>query len=358
MQFGVAVSTAADSWKVVARAEELGYRRAWFYDTQMISADCFVAMGATAVKTSRIRLGTGVLVPSNRIAAVTANSLATLNALAPGRIDFGIGTGFSARRAMGLGAVKLADMAEYTRTVMGLLRGDTVETEVEGKRRKLRLLNPEAGLINIRDPIGLYVAAMGPRARTLTAKLGAGWVTLLREADTAGALLAEMRSAWQAERRAMNELDSVAFGYGSILAPGERADSPRVMAEVGPRAATLLHRAADEALMGLPNLIPAPEWAKPAVAEYTRMIEQSEPPDARYMNTHRGHLVFVRPEERKFITAELIRYTSFTGTEDDVVGWMQTLRSAGYREFTVCVVPGQEQRVLEDWARVMRAVGE
>src|ERR1019366_8530444 len=78
MEFGIAVSTAADSWKVVARAEELGFRRAWFYDTQMISADCFVAMGAAAVKTSRIRLGTGVLVPSNRIAAVTANSLATL----------------------------------------------------------------------------------------------------------------------------------------------------------------------------------------------------------------------------------------------------------------------------------------
>jgi 5,10-methylenetetrahydromethanopterin reductase len=356
MQFGIAVSTAADSWKVVARAEELGYRRAWFYDTQMISADCFVAMAAAAVKTSRIRLGTGVLVPSNRIAAVTANSLATLNALAPGRIDFGIGTGFSARRAMGLGAVKLADMAEYARTVMSLLRGETVETEVEGEQRKLRLLNPEAGLINIRDPVGLYVSAMGPRARTLTAKLGAGWVTILGAVDIARAQLAEMRTAWEAVGRAAEALEGVAFGYGSILAPGEREDSPRVIAEVGPRAATLLHRAADEALMGLPNLAPAPDWAKPAVAEYTRMIEQSEPADARYMNNHRGHLVFVRPEERKFITAELIRYTSFTGTEDEVAGWMQTLRSAGYREFTVCVVPGQE-RVLEDWARVARAIG-
>src|SRR5690348_14519968 len=141
MQFGIALSTAADSWKVVARAEELGYRRAWFYDTQMISADPFIAMGVAAVKTARIRLGTGVLVPSTRIAAITANSFATLNALAPGRIDFGIGTGFSARRAMGLGAVKLADMADYTNAVMGLLRGETVEDALEGERRKLRLLN-------------------------------------------------------------------------------------------------------------------------------------------------------------------------------------------------------------------------
>ena len=80
------------------------------------------------MKTSRIRLGTGVLVPSNRIAAVTANAFATLNGMAPGRIDFGVGTGFSARRAMGLGAMKLADMEEYIRVVYGLLNGETLET--------------------------------------------------------------------------------------------------------------------------------------------------------------------------------------------------------------------------------------
>ena len=58
----------SDSWKLAQRAEELGFTHAWFYDTQMITADCFVAMGAAAMKTTRIRLGTGVLVPSNRIA--------------------------------------------------------------------------------------------------------------------------------------------------------------------------------------------------------------------------------------------------------------------------------------------------
>ncbi|NQV61274.1 MAG: LLM class flavin-dependent oxidoreductase, partial [Alphaproteobacteria bacterium] len=68
MEFGIAMATAADAWKLVQRAEALGFSSAWFYDTQMLSADCFVAMGAAAVKTERIRLGTGVLIPSNRIA--------------------------------------------------------------------------------------------------------------------------------------------------------------------------------------------------------------------------------------------------------------------------------------------------
>src|SRR5260370_22688908 len=191
MQFGIAIPTDADSWRVVRRAEELGLAGAWFYDTQMLSADPFVAMAAAAAKTTKIRLGTGVLIQSNRIAAVTANAFASLNKLAPGRIDFGVGTGFTGRRAMGLGAVKLADLEDYVRVVTALLREETVEAEIEGKRRLIRLLNPELGLINTRDPIPLYLAAAGPRARALTARLGAGWINTAGGGPGAAARLRE-----------------------------------------------------------------------------------------------------------------------------------------------------------------------
>ena len=163
VDFGINVATSADSWKVVKRAEELGYSSAWFYDTQMVSAEMFVAMGAAAVQTSRIRLGTGVLIPSNRIAPVAASALASLNALAPGRIDFGVSTGFTARRTMGLRPVTLDDLEEYIRVVEGLIAGETIEWEFEEKRRKIRFLNPEIGVVNIDDPIPLYISAMGPR---------------------------------------------------------------------------------------------------------------------------------------------------------------------------------------------------
>ena len=196
MDFGVGIPTASDSWKVAQRAEALGFTHAWFFDTQMITADCFVAMAAAAMKTSRIRLGTGVLVPSNRIAAVTANAFATLNGLAPGRIDFGVGTGFSARRAMGLGAMKLAEMEEYIRVVYALLAGETVETPIEGKRRKIRFLNPEVGLFNMKDPIPLHISAYGPRSQALTAKLDAHWKCFIQDVDGALAALDGMKQAW------------------------------------------------------------------------------------------------------------------------------------------------------------------
>ena len=310
MDFGIGIATASDSWKLVQRAEALGFSHAWFFDTQMITADCFVSMAAAALKTSRIRLGTGVLVPSNRIAAVTANAFATLNGLAPGRIDFGIGTGFTARRAMGLGAMKLAEMEEYIRVVYGLLAGDTVETAIEGKHRKIRFLNPEIGLFNTQDPSPLHISAYGPKSQALTAKLNARWKCFIQDETGGNAALRGMRHSWEAAGRPAAELYATAWACGCVLRAGEAADSERAMAQAGPRAATLLHRAADADQQGWQNTMHvAQQGIDDAITGYVEMARQFAPADARYLHNHRGHLVFVKPDERRYVTAELIRRT-------------------------------------------------
>jgi 5,10-methylenetetrahydromethanopterin reductase len=354
MQFAIAIPTAADSWRLVRRAEELGFSRAWFFDTQMLSADPFVAMAAAALKTSTIRLGTGVLIPSNRLAPVAANAFASLNRLAPGRIDFGVGTGFTGRRAMGLGAIRLRDLEDYVRVVMALLAGETVEAEVESKRRHLRLLNPELGLINTRDPIPLWLAAGGPRARALTAKLGAGWINVAGDVTSAAAALGEMRRAWQAAGHATPALDSVVFLGGAVLSEDEPADSPRAVAQAGPRVAMLLHRAADQALSHMPSSVPLPPAIAEGGAAYVEAIRHKEPAEAHYLYNHRGHLMFVKPEERAFITAELIRQTTFTATETVLKERVAALDGAGYSEIAFQIVPGQEH-AIEDWGRIRRA---
>ncbi len=353
MRFAIAIPTDAESWRVVRRAEELGFHRAWFYDTQMLSADPFVAMAAAAMKTTRIRLATGVLIPSNRLAPVAANAFASLNKLAPGRIDFGIGTGFTGRRAMGLGAVRLRDMEEYIRIVAALLRGEAIEAEIEGQRRLIRLLNPELGLINTREPVPLYIAATGPRARALTARLGVGWINTA--GDVAGGVegFGAMAALWSAAGRDMAALDAVVLTGGAILDEGEPADSPRAVAQAGPRAAMLLHRAADAALLGFPA--PAiPPAAADTVAAYVEAARHFTPQGAQYLENHRGHLMFVKPAERRFVTAELIRLTTITATEREIKDRLAALAAAGYGEVAVQIVPGQEH-AIEDWGRIRRA---
>jgi len=354
MRFAIALPTDADSWRVVRRAEELGFHRAWFYDTQMLSADPFVAMAAAAMKTTAISLATGVLIPSNRLAAVAANAFASLNKLAPGRIGFGVGTGFTGRRAMGLGAVPLADMEEYIRVAQTLLAGETVEAEVEGKKRLIRLLNPELGLINTRDPIPLFIAATGPKARRLTARLGAGWINTAGDVAGGVAGLREMERLWQAAGRAKPGLQSVILTGGAVLEEGEPADSPRAIAQAGPRAAMLLHRAADAALMGMPTLHAIPPALAETMAAYIEIARSFTPQGAQYLENHRGHLMFVKPEERRFVTADLIRATTITATEPVIKERIAALAEAGYQEIAVQIVPGQEHAV-EDWGRIRRA---
>ncbi|MAJ05225.1 MAG: methylene-tetrahydromethanopterin reductase, partial [Marinovum sp.] len=176
MNVGIALASAVDSWKHVKRAEELGFSSSWFYDTQLLNPDIFICMALAAEKTSRIRLGTGVLIPSNRIEPVTANALATLNRIAPGRVDFGVGTGFTARRTMGLKAIPLRKMKRYIERVQELLRGNLIEWDFESENRKISFLNPDIGLINLEDPIAMHISAMGPKSRRLVAEVGAGWL--------------------------------------------------------------------------------------------------------------------------------------------------------------------------------------
>lgn len=351
MEYAIALPTPADSWKTVQRAEALGFAAAWFYDTQLLSADVFVAMGAAAVQTERIRLGTGVLIPSNRIAPVAANALASLNRLAPGRIDFGIGTGFTGRRTMGQPPVRLADMAEYVRIVYGLLGGDTVRGTFEGHERTIRFLNPEHGLINTADPIPLHVSAFGPRARTLTAKLGAGWINFHRSLAGSRAAAAEMRQAWEAEGHGAGTLPATLFALGCVLAPGEPADSPRAKAQAGPIVASTLHRAVEDGLP--PERLP--DDLRDAAMALREAWQGYEPADARYLTMHRGHLLFLRPEEAPLIGAELIRNRTLTGTVEEVREAIRALADAGYTQLAMQVVPGHED-ALEQWAEVFAGV--
>lgn len=359
MDFGITLPTPSDSWRYAKRAEELGFRTCWFYDTQLLSADVFTAMGAAAVKTERIRLGTGVLIPSNRIAPVAANGYATLNALAPGRIDAGVGTGFTGRRTMGLGPYKIADMGDYIRTMHAMWRGETTEIQIEGKTRKVRFLNPDLKLINIEDPIDVYVSAMGPKARKLTAELGANWINIDINEDVAETTLREMEGAWRAAGHDPAKKRKNIFAIGSVLKDGESYDSPRVMAETGPFAAVALHDAMEAHMHGtLVRDAGEPDPNSPfatLVKEYQPVYESYQPADARYLTLHRGHLMFVRPEEERFITGDLIKAATVTGRAEELRDRIRRLKDMGYDEVTVQITPGH-MGMMEDWARVFEMV--
>src|SRR5262249_18740332 len=86
---------------------------------------------------------------------------------------------------------------------------------------------------------------------------------------------------------------------------------------------------------------------------FARPARNSPPQGAHYPENHRGHLMFVKPEERPFVTAELIRRTTYTATEKELKERFAALAETGFTEAAIQIIPGQEH-AIEDWARIRR----
>lgn len=351
MEFGIAIPSAGESWKIARRAEQLGFGHAWFYDTQLLCGDPFVAMAAAAMQTEKIRLGTGVLIPSNRISPVTANALATLNQIAPGRIDLGVGTGFTGRRTMGLRAIKLADFREYLQQVYGLLAGDTVEAVMEGATRKIRFLNPQLGLINTEDQIRLHISAFGPKSRALVAEFGAGWLNFVFDGRAAAKAVGAMRTTWTDAGHAPDTFYGTGMTMGCVLKDGEAADGARAMAQAAPQAAVYLHSLTEDRPDG-PDPSAGPSDRTRILKAYAERYARYQPADARYLHLHTGHMLFVRDDERDLMSEDLIRDKTLTGTAPEIRDRIQALAEAGYTQLAFQITPGQED-AIDDWAAVV-----
>lgn len=83
------------SLALAARADRLGLRRYWFAEhhnmPSVASTTPPVLAAAAAARTERIRVGSGGVMLPNHSPLVVAEQFAALEALAPGRVDLGIG---------------------------------------------------------------------------------------------------------------------------------------------------------------------------------------------------------------------------------------------------------------------------
>ena len=121
--FGVPVAgawaTPANQVRVARRAEELGYRSLWTFQRLVVPEvpdersgapyyqqvqDAVVPLAFLAGQTSRIRLGTAVLIVPFFSPALAAKQLATLDIVSEGRLDVGLGIGWSQTEYAAVGA--------------------------------------------------------------------------------------------------------------------------------------------------------------------------------------------------------------------------------------------------------------
>ena len=322
MDISCAFPPVPDTVDHVALAERLGYRRAWIYDTPALQLDVWATLARAAERTYRIELGPGVLIPSLRHVLVTAAAVATLVQLAPGRVNVGIGSGFTGRLAMGQRPNSWAFVAQYIRQLRALLAGEIVD--VDGALTQMLHGPGQAPARPIRIPI--VVGTGGPKGEAVARELGDGIFTVVPVAGFRWAAL---------------------LTFGTVLDPGESSDGERVLLAAGAGAGVVYHRAYD--LPGAPGRPGMPEL--PRGAEWRALIEKI-PSRERHLHTHRGHLTFPNEIDRHVLSGDFIRRFTFTGDAATLRERVGSLAARGVTEIAYQPAGPDIPRELSAFARM------
>ena len=331
MDFGFAFLSTVDIPDDVAFAESVGFTHAWLYDTQMICADVYQCLALCTTKTNKIKLGTNVTNPSSRIAPVTANSFATLNLLAPGRIIMGIGTGNTARRTLGMPAARLSSLRTHVETCRGLLNGETVPYEEGERRRMICFLNPDGGWINLRDPIPIYIAASGPKALELAGEIADGVILFGAVGDSLlEYTLGHVRKGAERAGKRLEDLYIMLSTAAHIAAPGDSLASKQQA--VG----AYVTSQANIFALSVQNPGDLPSDIQDEIMSFRDAYRTPEAPiETRHLELYRGYVNEFKDEHADIVTEKMIEETTLTGTADEIKARIRVLEAAGVDQVTI-----------------------
>lgn len=282
---------------LVRVAEELGYFRAWIYDTPALQLDVWMTLALAAARTTRIGLGPGVLIPSNRHPLVTASAIAHLESLAAGRTAYAFGTGFTGRHALGQKPLRWSDVVAYVQTVRALLRGEAVEFD----GAMIAMLHGSGQAPARPIDATFIVGVSGPKGEAAARQLGAG---VFASNPVAGFT----PSVWLVQ--------------GTVVGDDEDVDSERLLRAAGPGAAIAYHAGYQRRRPGFDALPDADAWR-----ESVEAVDAS----VRHLEIHRGHLTALNRHDEKVMTPQLAVQLSRSGTAS---AWRQRLADAEARGAT------------------------
>ena len=304
MKISAQFATSLQSPAHIAVAEELGYDRAWLFDTPHESPDVWMMLALAAKRTTTIGLGPGVLVPTLRHPMVNASAAAALAALAPGRVAVAFGTGFAGARALGAVPATWSYVRDYVRAFRGLLSG----ARVAWQGARMQMMHPDGYAPERPIDVPILISALGPKGLEVATELADGLFTVNGQTRYAA------QFAW------------AALGvHGTVLADGEALDSPRVQAAAGPGNALAYHAAYE--FGGDVTKLPAGDvWLD-------NIIETA--PEERHLAVHDQHLVALNRADAAAWAAgswKAIVQTTLTGTANEIGRRVSELAAEGVTE--------------------------
>ena len=188
------VLSIGDSIKLASKAEGLGYESIWIHES-LFQRDVVTYISAMAARTSRIRLGSGVINTFTRHPVTAATTFATLSEASQGRVTLGLGLGsfptiplighqiFPVEKTQPLRRIR-----EYVQVVKLVWGGEKVEFEGEF----FKVHNLTLGF-KVDGKVPIYIASLSPKTQAFAATVADGVI-----------LSPALNTAWGTEKMVEN----------------------------------------------------------------------------------------------------------------------------------------------------------
>ena len=219
MQFGIWIpncrhlATAEIIRRTAVRAEQLGYDSVWVSDHVVVPNanverfgaaiyDPLITLAVAAGATSRVQLGTTVLIVPYRNPVVTAKMVSSLDALSGGRFVLGIGAGWLEEESTMLG-VPFAERGSMTDEYLAAMRElwTSPSPSFAGRYTQFSGLHFEPKPVQKPHP-PIWVGGHGRASLRRAAEIGAAWHPINRSAEEIRSARAELKQLCQARGRA------------------------------------------------------------------------------------------------------------------------------------------------------------
>ena len=204
----------------VVEAEKLGVDSVW--SAEAWGQDAISPLAYLAARTSRIRLGTGIMQISARVPAMIAMTALTMAAISNDRFILGLGAS-GPQVVEGLQGrpfkAPLTRMKETVEIIKLAFAGEKIE--YHGKYHELPLPGGQGKALKLSQPgnpnIPIYLATLGPKALEYTGAAADGWLGTSFTPEHAAAHLDYLRRGAEGAGRSLADIDiqvggTVAFG--------------------------------------------------------------------------------------------------------------------------------------------------
>jgi len=234
MRVAIALRLANDDWQAasayVVEAERLGVDCLW--SAEAWGHDAVTPLAFMAARTSRIRLGTGIMQAGTRTPALVAMTAMSLNVMSGGR--FMLGLGVSGPQVIeGWHGIRFEQPLQRMRETVEIVRRATRGERLayKGKIYELPLPGGEGKALRSaakpQPDIPIYLATLSPRSLEMTGEIADGWLGTSFMPEHARVFLDHLEAGAVRAGRSLARLDLQAGGVVAFSDDVERLIPPR-----------------------------------------------------------------------------------------------------------------------------------